>query len=89
MHVSVVEYEEEEMSKETHAYVPTLHTKNFLTVIGDHLDGSSIHYGIDVQQFHYYGVHKIGSEFDTDMLMNIGKNWDEEDNDEFRNTFQN
>ena len=40
---------------------------------GDNLDGSSIHDVINVPQFHYDGVHKVGPEFDEDMLMNIGK----------------
>ena len=43
-------------------------------------------YGIDLPQFHYYGVQKIGTEFYQDMLMTIGKEWDEEDNYEFHNT---
>ena len=41
--------------------------------MGDHLDVSSIRYGIDVPQFNYYGVHTVGNEFDEDMLMTIGK----------------
>ena len=57
--------------------------------MGDHLDGSSIHYGINLPQFHHYGVQKNGPEFDDDMLMNIGKNWYEEDIDKSQNTFQN
>ena len=43
--------------------------------MGDHLDYSSIHDVIDVPQFHYDGFHKVGPEFDKDMLINIGKTW--------------
>ena len=67
----------------------SLPNKNNLVVMGYHLYGSSIHDGIYVPQFHYYGVYTVGPELDEDNLMTIGKNWDEEDNDEFRNTFQN
>ena len=45
--------------------------------MGEHLDGSSIHYGIDVPHFHYDGVHKFQPEFDECMLTAIDKNWDE------------
>ena len=41
--------------------------------MGDHLYGSSIHDGIDVPIFHYDGVHTVGTDFDVDTLMNIGK----------------
>ena len=54
-----------------------------------HLYGSSIHDGIYVPQFHYYGVYTVGPELDEDNLMTIGKNWDEEDNDELHDAFQN
>ena len=57
--------------------------------MGDHLDGSSIYDGINLPQFHYYEVQKVGPAFDNDMLMNIGKNWYEEDIDKSQNTFQN
>ena len=43
-----------------------------------HLHVSSIHDGIDAPQFHYDGVHTVGHDFDEDMLVTIGKNWDEE-----------
>ena len=43
--------------------------------MGDHLDWSSIHYGIDVPQFHYDGAQNFGTEFDEDMFMTIVKNW--------------
>ena len=42
--------------------------------MGDHLDAYSIHDGSDIPQFHYDGVHKVGPDFDEDMLMAIGKN---------------
>ena len=84
-----VEEEEEDLSTDTHEYSPTLPNKTVLIVIGDHLDGSSIHYGIDVPQFHYDGVHIVGPDFNDYRLMTIGKNWDEEDNDIFHNDFQN
>ena len=67
------------MYTDNHEEVPNLPTKNFLTVVGDHLDGSSIRDGIDVPQFNYYGVHIVGPELDDYMLMIIGKNWDEEE----------
>ena len=57
--------------------------------MGDHLDVSSIRYGIDVPQFNYYGVHTVGNEFDEDMLMTIGKKQEEEYNYELHNTFHN
>ena len=77
------------MSTYTHEAVTTLPTKTILTVMGYHLDGSSIHYGIDVPHFYYDGVHTVGDEFDYYLFMNIGKNWDEEYNGEFHNTFHN
>ena len=49
--------------------------------MGDHLDGCSIHYGIEVPQFHFDGIHTFMPEFYEYMLMTIGKNWDKEDND--------
>ena len=49
--------------------------------MGDHLYGSSIHYGINVPQFHYAGFHKVGTEFDEDMLIAVSKKWYKEDND--------
>ena len=61
------------MSTQTHEEVPTLPTKDVLTMTGDNLDGSSIHDVINVPQFHYDGAHKVGPEFDEYMLMNIGK----------------
>ena len=57
--------------------------------MGDNLYGSSIHDGIDVPKFHYDGVHTVGPDFYEDVLMTIGKNWDEEEYDEFHNKFQN
>ena len=77
------------MSTETHEDVPTLPTKTNLTVMCDHTYGSSIHQEIYVPQFHYYGIHTLGPEFDEDLLMTIGKKWDEEENNEFHNTFYN
>ena len=74
---------------ETHAEVPTLTTKSVLTVMGDYLDGSSIHDVIDVQHFHYDGFHRVNPEFNEDMLMTISKILDEEENNESQNTFQN
>ena len=58
-------------------------------MICDHLDVSSIHYGIDVPQFHCDGFHTFGTDFDDYKFMTIVKNWDKEDNDEFKNKFQN
>ena len=46
--------------------------------MGDHLDGSSIHDGIYVQQFHYDGVHTVGHGFDENMLVTKVNNWDGE-----------
>ena len=65
------------MSTQTHEEVPTLPTKDVLTMTGDNLDGSSIHDVINVPQFHYDGVHTAGPQFDEDILITIGKNWDE------------
>ena len=45
--------------------------------MGYHLYGYSIHDGIDVPQFNYDGFHIVGPEFDGDILINIGKKWDE------------
>ena len=41
--------------------------------MGDNLYGSSIHDGIDVPKFHYYGIHTVGPYFDEGMFMTIGK----------------
>ena len=41
------------MSTEKNEEVTNLPTKTDLTVMGDHLDGSSTHGVIDVLQFHY------------------------------------
>ena len=51
------------MSKDTHEEVPNLPTKTVLTLMGDQLGVSSIHYVIVVPQFHYDGVHTVGNEF--------------------------
>ena len=40
-------------------------------------------------QFHYDGFHTFGTDFDDYKFMTIVKNWDKEDNDEFKNKFQN
>ena len=61
------------MYKETHEEVPNLPAKTVLTVMGDHLYGSSVHDIIDVAQFNYDGVHTLGTECYDDMLMNISK----------------
>ena len=87
MHEIVVEEEEEEMYTENHEDIITLPTKNVLTVMGDHLYGSSINDGIYATQFHYDGVHTVWTDFDEDVLITMGKNWDEEDNDSFHNIF--
>ena len=42
--------------------------------MGYHIYGSYIYYEINLPQFHYYGVHKVGPDFDWDMLTTIGKN---------------
>ena len=34
---------------------------------------SSINYGINVPQFHYYVFHKVGPEVDDNMLTTISK----------------
>ena len=41
--------------------------------MGEHLDGSSIHDGIDITQFHYYGLHTVGPDFVEDVFMTIVK----------------
>ena len=84
-----LEDKEEELSTETHEEVPTLPTKTVITVMGDHLDRTSIHDVIDITTFHYHGVSTVGPEFDEYTLMTIGKNWDREDNDKSHNNFQN
>ena len=61
------------MPRDTHEEVPPLTTKIVSTMMGDHIDGSTIHYGINVPQFQYYGFYTVGPEFDEDMLMNIDK----------------
>ena len=76
------------MSTDTHEEVHTLPNKTVLTVVCEKLYGSSVHDGIYVPQFHYDGVHTVGPEFDVDILMAIGKNFDEEENDQFQNTFK-
>ena len=89
MNVIGVEEQEEKLSTHTHEEFPALHIKTFLAVTGDNLNGSYIHDRIDVPQHQYYGVHTVGPEFDDDMFMTIGKNWDEEDNDELCNNIKN
>ena len=56
--------------------------------MGEHLDGSSIHDGIDVTQFHYYRLHTVGPDFVEDVFMTIVKKWDQEENYKFHNNFQ-
>ena len=57
--------------------------------MGDNLYGSYIHNIIDVPQFNYDGFHTVGLEFNEDMLIDIVKNWHEEENYEFNNKFHN
>ena len=57
--------------------------------MGDHLYVYSIHDLIYVSQFNQAGVHKVRPEFDEDMLITIGKKWDDEENGELHNKFQN
>ena len=33
--------------------------------------------GIGVSKFHFNGFHTVRPEFDEDILMTIGKNWNE------------
>ena len=58
-------------------------------MIVDHLYGSSIHDVIGVPPFHYDWFHTAVTDFDEDILINIGKTWYEEKNDKFHNTFKN
>ena len=76
-----MEKEEEDLSTDNHKEVPTLTTKNVLTVMDDHLYVSYIHDGIYVPQFHYDGFHTVGPDFDEYILMTMCKNEDEEEND--------
>ena len=62
------------MSIENHEEVPNLPTKTIFTVIGAHLDGSSINDVIGVPQFNYYGVNTVRPDFDEYILITIGKN---------------
>ena len=61
------------MSIDTHEEFPAVPTKTVLTVMGDHLNGSPVHYLIDAPKFHYDGVHAVGPKFYEDMFINIGK----------------
>ena len=67
-----MEADEEELFIETREEFSTLITITVLTVMGDHVYGSSLHDGIDEPQFHY-GFHTVGPKFDDDILMTIGK----------------
>ena len=89
VHSIVVEYEGEEIPTQTHEEVPTLTNKYVLSVMGDHLQGSFIHDGIYVPQFHYDRFHTVGTDFDEDIFMTIVKSWDGEQNDELHYIFQN
>ena len=62
-HVNYIGSDEEkyDMFTGTHEEVPDLPTKTVVTVMGDHLYGSSIRDGIHETQFHYDGVHIVGS----------------------------
>ena len=77
------------MSIDTHEEFPAVPTKTVLTVMGDHLNGSPVHYLIDAPKFHYDGVHAVGPKFYEDMFINIGKKRDDEENYEFHNSFHN